>query len=121
MSELDVLIETRRFLVHNRTRWTKGAYARTAHGVEVAPLDPTAREWCAIGATIKTAGSYQAANHPIHWLTEYCHQTHGMYVTEYQDRRETTHADVITLFDQTINQTREGLHDLKTLYEEIRP
>ena len=99
MNEVNVLIVTRKFLEYE-ARWMKGEYARKLDGNYCSPLDDDAVQWCAIGAVVHIAGSYKEANHAIFWLNKQVRK-HDM-VTAWQDQPETTHQDVLDLFDKAI-------------------
>lgn len=43
-------------LIRDKTRWTRGAYARDDHGEVVGAMNPRAVCWCFTGAIIKCGG-----------------------------------------------------------------
>ena len=100
MNEVNILIATRKFLEYE-ARWMKGEYARKLDGNHCSPLDDDAVQWCAIGAVVHIAGSYKEANHATFWLTKQMSKK-DITVTYWQDQLETTHQDVLDLFDRAI-------------------
>ena len=122
--QLKTLIAARK-LIENPNQWIKGAIARTARGYECEAESGTARCFCAIGAVRRARhdltgtpfGSYPTVNrlrdavqlenpNRIEGESE-CLNT--MTVADYNDRPQTTHADVLALYDRAIAATKAEL------------
>ncbi len=108
----DVLLAARA-LIAEPEHWCKGVEARDERGVEVAPTDPDAYEWCVIGAL-------DAANGVVPNVTwdgwdRYCDafsvladlaQTRFQSLSDFNDAPSTTHTDILALFDKAIEAMR---------------
>ena len=97
--------------------WTKGTVARDGLGRPVHPANTTAVCWDAGGALTR-AGS-MTARKPYNLVDARYHLTmvagrhHGY--TEFNDESDTTHADVLNLFDRAIARAQ-----LDTPYRIVR-
>ena len=102
-------------------RWTKGGGAFTADGEQVRVTDYRAARWCALGATdacrtrngaidlydcvvyLQRDDEVVAATRRVHpdWVGN------GGLVSAFNDDPDTTHADVMALFDRAISRAEE--------------
>jgi hypothetical protein len=86
-----------RYRIAAPDRWTKGALARDPLGRIVEPDDPAACQWCA-------AGAYDAAR-PL-GADDVLHrrvlEIGFRHLPGFNDAPETTHADVLALYDDAI-------------------
>jgi len=108
-SVLDVL-RTARGLIENPENWTKGEIARNSDGKICAADGRGAVCWCSVGAVdrawLRSENTDYSVQHQALTLldrlsgredTEYCRP-----VAAFNDSPETTHADVLALFDHAI-------------------
>lgn len=84
--------------------WLKGLNAKDVEGTPVEPDDPLACKFCIIGA-IRSAEAatdkktfHKAYKHLKHYLPSKCDNFGSIF----NDAPETTHADVLSLFDRAI-------------------
>ena len=101
MKTSEVLTKARE-LIEKPEIWTKGEYARDESGNSCRPTGPFARCFCALGA-VKAAGNYKGDNNPAaEKLTESLERDRFRWVCLFNDSKDTTHADVLALFDKAI-------------------
>ena len=99
MTIRDVLITARERITDPR-RWCQGALAKDAFGNRVSPVKHNAVRWCAAGACDATAGLMNAqSNAAVNALA--C-ELYDKSLVSYNDRPETTHADILALYDRAI-------------------
>lgn len=82
--------------------WCQGASARDAIGFDVSPTDPTACQWCALGALwAEPAADWEE---PRALLRQAARQLHGgaSGVARLNDDARTTHCDVMAIYDRAI-------------------
>lgn len=119
-----------RALIATSERWTKGAYAKTAAGMDCGVHDPGATCFCAHGAVLKAATWAQlqvgaGARHALDAVLPAMRGEAGGAPTQYapffNDAPETTHADVLAAFDRAIarEETKERVAKLKAARELI--
>lgn len=85
-----------RALIDTPEKWTKNAKARNAAGRSVSPAGGSAVCWCGFGALVKVCGPREAEN------VAYA-AFHGPgNIAGLNDRPETTHSDIMALFDRAI-------------------
>jgi hypothetical protein len=104
------LLLAARTLIQTPNDWTKGVNARDAAGEPVEEYHPNAVCYCALGA-VDITDFRNGADSREYWRSvdalnaavpaPYQHWE----VHEYQDLPETTHADVLALFDRAIAAT----------------
>jgi len=88
-----------RNLISDPKRWTKETSARGCYGLTIHPLEKRATCWCSFGAIERVVSdNNQRLVHDICWLTKYI----GMSYIKYNDLPETTHEDIMKMFDGTI-------------------
>ena len=108
--ELEILRKARE-LLSDESRWTKGVSARDEALREAYPRSALAVCWCATGAVLKASGppSSRMDSHPVLRLEQTLHAAYGpgRYVQGFNDDESTTHADVLALFDLTIERLTE--------------
>jgi hypothetical protein len=108
MTTLEVLIAGRGY-IDEPPKWTKGAYARAASGSEVDVFSKKAVCYCARGAIEVAARAANTSDYGgaiaalMHAIPRGC-RLRG--IPTYQDRDETTHADVMAMFDRAIADER---------------
>lgn len=99
----ETLIAARK-LIEKPENWTKGAHARDSEGVDVWPDDSSSVCFCASGA-VRLASSGSALELFIgQKMLEECLPPSLGYdqIPSFNDAPETTHADVLALFDRAI-------------------
>jgi hypothetical protein len=100
---LDILIRARK-LIEAPERWTKGAMARNSVGARVSAYAPDAICFCAQGALKKASDWDDHLSQAALRLNRAITIPVG-YIT-YNDEPETTHADILALFDRAIEAER---------------
>jgi len=97
------VLKKARAVIEKPENWTKGHYARDADGRPVSPLHSSAICFCALGAIRRAAllsgdgSGYAAALHNASCIK------HGADVHMVNDDDNTTHADVLAIFDEAIS------------------
>lgn len=95
-----------RELLSDPKKWTKGKLAKNELGLEVNTQDEAAVCYCAMGAIDKLAGNdvvrHSAA---LSWLIAALPSGN---VVLFNDAPETTHADILDLFDKAIELCTES-------------
>lgn len=118
MTDTLATLRAARALIADPARWCRGTEARDAQGFAVPGVSSVATCWCAIGAVRSAAGGYQWAD-AAYCLARALHPDapngfaaeHGIgEVESHNDDPETTHADVLAMFDTAIAAlaAREG-------------
>lgn len=95
MTVKDNLIAARA-LIDTPEKWTRNAKARSASGIATLPRSSKAVCWCAYGALVKVCGKKEASD--IAW--DVFLGTGNL--AGFNDRPETTHADLMVYFDRAI-------------------
>lgn len=98
MNDKEVLIEVRK-LISKPENWTKHVAARDLDFEKVPSSSPRACRWCIIGAVYKVVNNDLLARIRI---TDILGRVLGGHVDAWNDADETTHQDVLDLFDKTI-------------------
>ena len=112
-----VLVEARA-LISEESKWTKGEEARDADGTPVLAYSSEADCFCALGATFAAAArSFLAPAGPGEVAREQLALTAGKIlgrpwdllcplgaVADFNDHESTSHADVLALYDLTIER-----------------
>lgn len=101
--DLTLLREARALLAQG---WTKDAFARDAKQQKVAPDSNEAVQWCAFGAMMRCGGPVRSS------LFESAMEEEGILVTglgDFNDHPDTTHDDLLRLFDLTIERVEMAL------------
>ena len=93
-----------RALIARPENWTKHTAARDSHGQVVYSDNPRAVCWCTIGALAKTAKGRDplAANDLIFLQIRENPDIEEDSIDGYNDAPETTHANILALFDKAI-------------------
>jgi hypothetical protein len=105
------LLIAARAMIPTPNDWTKGVNARDADGDPVDACDPNAVCYCAEGtmqcadAVSRGNGNFLRALAALSAALPEAYQNWDIH--EYQDLPETTHADVLALFDRAIAATAE--------------
>lgn len=90
--------------IEDPARWCKGVYARDQYGIEVDSRSEHACTWCALGAVRAFADSPDSS-WPFYGAASALNRaTPEGYdgVHEFNDREETTHADIMAVYDRAI-------------------
>jgi hypothetical protein len=65
-------------ILKSSDRWTQGVFARTASGDPVAPVDPSACQWCLLGAMAVSSNEFGFIPPPLlRFLDEMLHFIYG--------------------------------------------
>lgn len=110
MTTLEIL-KAARALIENPSHWAKGELAYDAMNRACEPDSPHATGFCTEGALARVAGDYPNYRLALKLLGTRLPEPFGSTpVFEWQDRSNTTHADVLALFDRTIaaEEARNG-------------
>lgn len=93
-------------LIDTPEKWTKGAFARDRDGDDVYETDgDTAVCWCAVGAINKAFGCH--AGLTVVQALYAALPADFQLVASFNDHPDTTHADVMALFDRAIAEASE--------------
>lgn len=98
-------------LIQDPKNWIKGTLAANAKGVHVAVGSRSACCFCALGALTRAAQrqsgltKFRAGNV---LSTAACELGAGASVTSFNDRKRTTHADIMKLYDKAIALAMEN-------------
>lgn len=89
-------------LIADPRHWIKGRYATTKTGRPVASWEEGAECFCAMGAVIRASGAHYDAEQqpPADFLRKAAPRS--LTVPQFNDRPETTHTDVMVMFDKAI-------------------
>lgn len=111
MDRLEVLVRAREF-ISDPARWTKGTASRDAEGNEVDPRDGCT--FCIFGALRLAVNDQTFYDYYRQAADELCYDKFGQTedvkwtaLTKFNDAPETTHDDVLALFDKTISRLQE--------------
>ena len=98
------LLKAARATLANPAHWTKDTNARNITGRVVNAKDKSAVCWCASGVLIKHTNETADFVRAVLWLKAANHSDykHGYKLADFNDHPETTHAQVIQLFDNAI-------------------
>lgn len=98
MTVKEVLIAARK-RIEKEENWAKNGAAFTKHGDRTQSDDPDATSWCALGAVWVQDGADSGLMHDaIRALDIAC----DGYADDFNDKRGTTHKDILDLFDKAI-------------------
>jgi hypothetical protein len=108
MSDVVKILEAARKVIETPEKWTKGFFAQTSEGVNCYTDSPHAVCFCASGAVQKAwlengAGVYEARAILSSIVSNY-----KGGIPEFNDALETTHADVLEVFDTAIEVAKLG-------------
>ena len=108
-----------RGVIESPEQWSKGCFSRDAQGKAIECFDEKAKSFCALGACNRVYWDKNddQACYPTHSLCEAAcdaledivtelHSRPGerLLLEEYNDAVETTHADILNIFDKTIER-----------------
>ena len=97
MTVLEVL-KAARGLLSDERRWTKGAWARDATGRAIKSREPGAVCYCPVSAIYLHDPDGRTGTCAVHALGV----GGAAELVDYSDAEETTHADIMRLFDRAI-------------------
>lgn len=115
------VLTTARKLISARHRWAKGANARDVYGKGVPPSNKWATCFCAAGAVIRASQFYgkppreleavrrdamDHLNRVANARNVFASVRDGHAIVDYNDARATTHADIMSAFDNAIAASR---------------
>lgn len=107
---VEILTSARQNLSEEKN-WTREVYARDKDGYSVGELEATAVCFCSLGAIRKAVpdNNYKGYNNARDALYETIKAEHKPFLTvhAFNDHIDTTHADVLALFDTTIKRLSE--------------
>ena len=109
MNTIQDCLSDARKLIEKPENWTKGAHARDAAGESVDYDSLAALSFCASGALEKVHKDYGS----VIWTKAYSALLKSipneyLDVADYNDDPETTHEDILRLFDIAINRSGAG-------------
>ena len=108
-SDMDMEFITKtRFLIENEECWAKGFPAMNKHGIVVDILSPNAQVFCMFASLHKVAIDYptvvyQRCYDILRNIVEEKTEEY-MSLTRYNDLPDTTHKDVLAIFDEAIER-----------------
>jgi hypothetical protein len=106
-----------RALIANPNNWIKGNFATDAGGNMVHPEDPPALCFCTMGAVrrarvdlLRTSEIVYGPLNAACWLGDWIDKHHPNIwgIACFNDAEDTTHADVLRMFDETIADLEKG-------------
>ena len=100
-----VLVAARELLSEKR-RWTQGAYAIGPGGRRTDLSDPKACAWCAAGAIYKQGGNLDGAGAAAVLAEAIREQWPDESIAGFNDDHDTTHEQVLSMFDRAIELSR---------------
>lgn len=98
------VLRAARALIADPARWCQYVLAQNAHNQSVAPLDPDATRWCAVGALCRVldyAGLHLWSEIEA-WLREANDARLAIAVVNDSGSPERAHANVLATFDRAI-------------------
>ena len=96
-----------RKLIEDPDHWIKGAFAkRTPKGSSLDPERPDVTCFCAVGALRHVVAPHEAEQ-LLNMAVRDISDNSDWYVTQFNDRKSTTHADVLALYDAAIKRARK--------------
>lgn len=98
------ILRAARALIATPDQWTQGTVARDKNGRRAHPESPAARQWCAAGACIATGAGIAAGCA----LDAVARSKGHLFVTAFNDDPDTTHTDVLALYDRAIALAGNG-------------
>ncbi len=113
-----IVLEGARALIADPQNWTRGCLAANENGWPCGPEEPGATRFCAIGATWASAERAERAGlDPKRAAVARVRAELALYavaplvpgltsVQSYNDRPQTTHADILQLFDRALERVR---------------
>jgi hypothetical protein len=99
------VLRAARALIAEPERWTRGVFARDAKGQSIPLFDKRAERFCVLGACRNIADplpEYILGDEAELALDEVCAELHGKTIPAFNDDPQTTHADVLALYDAAI-------------------
>ena len=110
------VLRTARALIEDEANWTKGEFARDAHGAKVPSGSTRACRWCMVGAVRHAiATDYGHCELRVHRkkiatlvIAALPTGRHCWTMVEFNDHRKTTHGDVLGVLDRAIEKAEEG-------------
>ena len=113
MSTTLQILRQARELLSEESRWTQEAYARDVEGRVLYPNNPNATCFCAVGALRKVTGIESDMEPQVYDpLCELINtaEMRGCVscIPDYNDAMSRTHAEVLDLFDRTIQRLEQG-------------
>jgi hypothetical protein len=95
--------------IANPARWTREAYARDEDGQAVDIFDPNATCFCAVGAIRRQTPTPRVINMPIEYAVMAVNEVaraKARTIYHHNDHPETSHEDIIQVFDEAIRVER---------------
>lgn len=96
------LLVAARAKIDTPDKWCKGVLAMDVHGCPVGEKSSKARRWCALGCVQSVAGDDNLDDIAVGFL----YRNVG-HISTFNDDEETTHADVLAMFDLAIALARK--------------
>ena len=107
-TQLAIDLSAAKALIDTPEKWTQGAGARNARGVSVSHASDAVCFCSAIACKV-VVGEYQFAWPMFETLRQAIPEGSAAYtVVKYNDHPDTTHDDVMDLFDRAIAAAEEG-------------
>ena len=106
---LNILREARA-LIEDKEHWTMGAFARTIYGREIVnPEHPMAHKFCLLGAALRATADRSSNIDDKGVAFRYLREaTLGGQGSGSRFNDESTHAEVLALYDRAIQQAKEA-------------
>lgn len=97
MKKSEILIKSKE-LISNPKNWTQGMFARDEYGTPVPSISENACSWCSAGAVIKVANNIYVAIS----LFALLEKSISRAIAPFNDNPESTHEDIMNMFDKAI-------------------
>lgn len=123
MNTVDVL-KAARDIISTPDKWTQRSYARAADNYPVAVGMKDACKFCALGAVLKVSERTYAGPDdfaPMAILEGVAHQYHDMSVVGYNDSPNTSHQDIMELYDRAIQEAQRRMDEPDPPTSDIDP
>jgi len=98
-----LILKRVRALLSDPARWTQGEMARNMFGAPTDPAGPNATCWCLMGAIQRETNDDPFLAGSVYQILRT--QLQGQSVSDFNDSRATTHADIMAVLDKAIESS----------------
>lgn len=106
MTPIEILTAARD-LIADAENWTQHAWARNADGTKTSAESDDAVCWCAGGAIVRVTPASQQPAFPAAICDDAARRIKGLDLVLFNDATDTTHLEVLAMFDDAIGAERE--------------